>query len=431
MPDDSRLADNRPSPDALLDHAERETRGRLRIFLGAAPGVGKTYEMLMSGRARMADGLDVVIGVVETHGRKETEALVEGFEVIPRRRVDYKGRQLEEMDLDAILARRPDAGPRRRTRPHQRAGQPASQALSRRPGNPGAGHRRLFDAQHPACRKPERRRGADHPRQGSRDGSRFDHRPGRRHRDHRHHARRPDQAPGRGQGLCSGDGQAGGRELLLPRQSDRASGTGAAPHRAARRRAASHPHAGPRHSGAVGGGRARPRLHRRTSARSLACPLCEAPGRKAARALGRALCRNLPRGRPVGSRSRPACGDAAPGGAIGRRGRHASGPERRRGHRPLRGGQQCHAHHHRQAAPAAVAGLFRGLRRSRPDPRGGQDQRPCRLRRGTRRGTAIAWHRPRPGRTLRHHGLTCSRPSSSPSHWASACFSPGCSTSET
>jgi two-component system sensor histidine kinase KdpD len=108
MPEDSRLADNRPSPDALLDHAERETRGRLRIFLGAAPGVGKTYEMLMSGRARMADGVDVVIGVVETHGRKETEALVEGFEVIARRRVDYKGRQIEEMDLDAILARRPD-----------------------------------------------------------------------------------------------------------------------------------------------------------------------------------------------------------------------------------------------------------------------------------------------------------------------------------
>ena len=108
MPEDSRLADNRPSPDALLDRAERETRGRLRIFLGAAPGVGKTYEMLMSGRARMADGLDVVIGVVETHGREETEALVEGFEVVPRRHVDYKGRQLEEMDLDAILARRPE-----------------------------------------------------------------------------------------------------------------------------------------------------------------------------------------------------------------------------------------------------------------------------------------------------------------------------------
>ncbi|MGO4834731.1 two-component sensor histidine kinase, partial [Rhizobiaceae sp. 2RAB30] len=107
MPDDSRDADSRPSPDALLENAQRENRGRLKIFLGAAPGVGKTYEMLMSGRAAKADGRDVIIGVVETHGRKETEALVEGFEVVPRKTVDYKGRQLKEMDIDAIVARRP------------------------------------------------------------------------------------------------------------------------------------------------------------------------------------------------------------------------------------------------------------------------------------------------------------------------------------
>lgn len=103
------LADDakRPSPEALLEQAEQETRGRLKIFLGAAPGVGKTYEMLMSGRARKADGDDVVIGVVETHGRTETEALVEGFEIIPRVGIGYKGRSLEEMDLDAVLERRP------------------------------------------------------------------------------------------------------------------------------------------------------------------------------------------------------------------------------------------------------------------------------------------------------------------------------------
>ncbi|MDQ6433620.1 sensor histidine kinase KdpD [Mesorhizobium sp. LHD-90] len=107
MPDDSRDNEARPSPDALLENAEREARGRLKIFLGAAPGVGKTYEMLMSGRARKADGIDVVIGVVETHGRKETAALVEGFEVIPRKEVDHKGHLLGEMDIDAVLARRP------------------------------------------------------------------------------------------------------------------------------------------------------------------------------------------------------------------------------------------------------------------------------------------------------------------------------------
>ncbi|ARQ12909.1 sensor histidine kinase KdpD (plasmid) [Rhizobium etli] len=108
MPDDNRDQAGRPSPDALLEKARAEMRGRLKIFLGAAPGVGKTYEMLISGRAKIADGHDVVIGVVETHGRKETEALVAGFEIIPRVEIDYKGRLLEEMDLDGILARRPD-----------------------------------------------------------------------------------------------------------------------------------------------------------------------------------------------------------------------------------------------------------------------------------------------------------------------------------
>jgi two-component system sensor histidine kinase KdpD len=99
--------DQRPSPDALLAQAAQEGRGRLKIFLGAAPGVGKTYEMLQSAQARRQEGVDLVIGIVETHGRKETEALLAGIEVIPRRRLEYKGRPLEEMDLDAILERRP------------------------------------------------------------------------------------------------------------------------------------------------------------------------------------------------------------------------------------------------------------------------------------------------------------------------------------
>ncbi|MET0599271.1 MAG: sensor histidine kinase KdpD [Mesorhizobium sp.] len=99
--------DRRPSPEALLEKADREAGGRLRIFLGAAPGVGKTTEMLLAGRARKAEGVDVVVGVVETHGREETEALVGGLEVLPRVAVSHKGRALSEMDLDAILARRP------------------------------------------------------------------------------------------------------------------------------------------------------------------------------------------------------------------------------------------------------------------------------------------------------------------------------------
>ena len=99
----------RPSPEALLEAAKREESrvGKLRIFVGAAPGVGKTYAMLETARARERDGYDIVVGVVETHGRKETEALLDGLETIPRKRIDYKGRLLDEMDLDAIIARRP------------------------------------------------------------------------------------------------------------------------------------------------------------------------------------------------------------------------------------------------------------------------------------------------------------------------------------
>src|SRR6186997_1086268 len=98
MADQRRNQDQRPSPDALLEAARREEArlGRLKIFMGAAPGVGKTYEMLQQARARKKDGYDLVVGVVETHGRKETEALVDGLEVVPRRRIEYKGQQLEE-----------------------------------------------------------------------------------------------------------------------------------------------------------------------------------------------------------------------------------------------------------------------------------------------------------------------------------------------
>src|SRR5436190_8567605 len=99
--------EGRPSPEALLAAAKQEGRGRLKIFLGAAPGVGKTYEMLLSTQAKRRDGVDVVVGVVETHGRRETEALLKGLEVIPRQQVEYRGHVLAEMDLDAILKRRP------------------------------------------------------------------------------------------------------------------------------------------------------------------------------------------------------------------------------------------------------------------------------------------------------------------------------------
>src|ERR1700692_689344 len=107
-----RDSEQRPSPEALLEAARREDRrvGRLKIFVGAAPRVGKTYEMLQSPHPKLKAGADVVVGVVETHGRAETQALLQGLEVIPRKRIEYKDQILEEMDLDAFIAGRPQIG---------------------------------------------------------------------------------------------------------------------------------------------------------------------------------------------------------------------------------------------------------------------------------------------------------------------------------
>lgn len=99
--------DRRPSPEALLAQAKAEGQGKLKIYLGAAPGVGKTYEMLSDTKKKRADGLDIVAGVIETHGRVETKALCDGLEILPKRKLGYRGQELEEMDLDGLIARRP------------------------------------------------------------------------------------------------------------------------------------------------------------------------------------------------------------------------------------------------------------------------------------------------------------------------------------
>jgi two-component system sensor histidine kinase KdpD len=110
------MSNDRPNPDAILARLQREERegkqrkgkrGRLRIYLGAFPGVGKTYSMLNEARRRRSYGEDVVAGFVETHGRKNTEAQVEGLEILPRKRIDYRGAIVEEMDTEAVLRRRP------------------------------------------------------------------------------------------------------------------------------------------------------------------------------------------------------------------------------------------------------------------------------------------------------------------------------------
>ncbi|MBX3063380.1 MAG: sensor histidine kinase KdpD [Anaerolineae bacterium] len=103
--------DHRPDPDALLSAIQKEERkaqqGKLKIFFGMAAGVGKTYAMLESASGLLVDGVDIVVGYVETHGRAETEALLKGLEIIPRKQIEYRGTLIEEMDIDAILARKP------------------------------------------------------------------------------------------------------------------------------------------------------------------------------------------------------------------------------------------------------------------------------------------------------------------------------------
>src|SRR5579864_6333000 len=105
------MAESRRDPDVLLAKVQREEarnrRGRLKIFFGAAAGVGKTYAMLSAARDKRAEGVDAAIGIVETHNRADTAALLQGLEILPPRIVEYRGAQLREFDLDAALRRRP------------------------------------------------------------------------------------------------------------------------------------------------------------------------------------------------------------------------------------------------------------------------------------------------------------------------------------
>jgi two-component system, OmpR family, sensor histidine kinase KdpD len=104
----SRETETRPTPESLLDRLERSQRARLRIYIGAAPGVGKTYQMLEEGHFLKKQGNDLVIGFVETYGRADTEVMIGDLEIVPRKAIEYRGVVLEDMDVEAILARNPE-----------------------------------------------------------------------------------------------------------------------------------------------------------------------------------------------------------------------------------------------------------------------------------------------------------------------------------
>ena len=275
MADQRSDSEQRPSPEALLAEARREEKGRvgrLKIFVGAAPGVGKTYEMLQAARAKLKEGVDVVVGVVETHGRKETEALLEGLEVARPQADGLRQSHPERVRhrCRAQAAAGPDPG--RRAGAHQHPRQPPSQALPGRRGAAGRRHRCLHHRQYPAYREPERRRGADHARARARSRARRHPRSRRGHRARRSDARRPDPAPEGRQGLRSQAGRARAQALLLARQSHGPARACAAADGGARRRAAARADAGARDLRAVGGGRAHSRLRQRGSrARQALC----------------------------------------------------------------------------------------------------------------------------------------------------------------
>jgi two-component system sensor histidine kinase KdpD len=132
------FGENRPNPDELLasliNEEEKSKKGKLKIFFGMCAGVGKTYTMLQTAQAEKLKGQDIVIGYIETHKRKETAELVEGFELIPRKSYEYKSTQVQEMDLDSIIARKPQIGS------HQCPRQPPRQTIPGCSGNTGQWH---------------------------------------------------------------------------------------------------------------------------------------------------------------------------------------------------------------------------------------------------------------------------------------------------
>ena len=207
---------SRPTPEQFLNLIRRQARGRLKVYLGSAAGVGKTYAMLREGQRLKKQGVDVVIGFVETHGRAETQEQIGDLEIIPPRIIEYRGVKLREMDLDAILARRPTvclvdelAHTNVPGSKHAKRYQDVEELLHR-------GHSCDHNREHPALREPLRRDRAGHRREGQ--GALPRPRPGRSRpdRQRRRLGRRPDRTAQDRQDLPPGTDQHLARELLHP-----------------------------------------------------------------------------------------------------------------------------------------------------------------------------------------------------------------------
>ena len=337
---------------------------------------------------------------VETHGRAETEALLTASRSFRASRSTTRTRSLEEMDLDALIARRPQIAlvdelahtnaPGSR---HPKRYLDVEELLVAR-------HRRLHHGQHPAHRKPQRRRRADHACARARDRAGLGVRPRRRHRADRPHARRPDPAAEGGQGLRPQAGRARAGALFLAGQSDGAARTGAAAHRRAGRRAAAHPHAGAtpspgpgRRASAFWSASARIRAPPASCATPSGWPTgCTRHGRRSASRRRRSL--------QLTDEQRDRLADTLRlAEALGGEARDDSRrrpPHRRRRH-PLRARQQRHADHHRQVDALAVVRADARFGRARSGAPLRQYQRP-RHRRRRGRGELVRRRRCAPPR---------------------------------
>ncbi len=356
------------------------SRGHLRIYLGAAPGVGKTFAMLDEGWRRHDRGTDVVVGFVETHGRPKTAAQLRDLEIVPRRVMTHRGATFEELDIDAVLARRPEVvlidemahtnvpGSR-----HAKRYEDIDEAARRR-------HRRDHDRQHPAPRVGQRRGRADHRGQAARDGARrggAGRRPGRAGR---HDARGAASAHGPRQHLRGRQGRRRPGQLLPDRQPVGPARAGAAVGGRQGRRRPAGLHGGPGHRGPVGDPRARGGGRHRLAQRRGPHPPRRPDG---AAGQGRSARRARPGQRRAGGRAlRAARGASAaaggPGGRVPRGHRRRGGP----GADPVRPGRERHPAGARRHPTLALG---------RADPRLGHQRRVTRGQRHRR-----ARHQPGP-----------------------------------
>ena len=338
------------------------------LFFGAAAGVGKTYAMLEAARALKADGVDVVVGYIETHGRAETEALLEGLEILPARMVAYRGTTLREFDLDAALARRPAVilvdelahtnAPGSR---HAKRWQDVLELRRRR-------HHRVHDDERPARREPQRHRGQDHRGHRARDGARLRARARRPDRAGGPPARRAAPAPAGRQGLSPRAG-AGGRPELLPQgQPDGAPRARPPAHRRARGRGDAGLHARPRRRADLAGERAHPRLRQPEPALRPARARGPAPRHAHGGPVDRRLRRDARQRPPAPGRARSRRPDAPARRAARRRDRHAVRRHDERRDPRLCAGPERQQDRHRQARPVPVAADRARLRRRRAGP---------------------------------------------------------------